>query len=172
MSQRPIYPQTFIWDGEHMTPLNGRHADRQYVVGEHYRLAPFEDRSANSHNHYFASLAEAHANLPEDVAERFPTVEHMRKWALIKAGFRDERSIVCTSKAEALRVQSFIKPMDDYAVVLASDCVVKVFTATSQSVRAMGKADFQKSKQAVLDIVAGLIGVRATTLLDNAGKAA
>src|SRR3546814_9642927 len=59
---------------------------------------------------------------------RFATPDHLRRWALIRAGYRDERSIVCASKAEAQRLAAFIKPMDDYAVVLVSEAVVKVCT--------------------------------------------
>src|SRR3546814_8478118 len=115
-----------------MVPLTPRLADRYYVVGETYSLVPQEDRSAVSHRHYFVSLHDAWTNLPEDAAERFQTSEHLRKWALIRAGYRDERSIVCASKAEAQRLAAFIKPMDDYAVVLVSEAVVKVCTAKSQ----------------------------------------
>ena len=168
----PIYPVAFRWDGEAMLPLHPRIADKQYVVGEIYRLEPREERSQASHNFYFASIAEAHANLNDDLAERFPTPDALRKFALIRAGFRDERSIVAASKAEALRLAAFIKPMDAYAVVTVKDAVVVVYTAKSQSIKAMGKEDFEKSKAAVLDIVAQMIGTTAPTLQKNAGRAA
>lgn len=167
-----IYPLEFTWDGESMTPLKPRLADRYYVVGEVYRLEPSEERSLNSHRHYFASVAEGWRNLREEFEDRFPTSEHLRKWALIKAGYRDERSIVATSKAEAQRLAAFMKPMDDFAVVVVSECVVTVYTAKSQSMRAMGKKDFQSSKDAVLGIIAGMIGTTAAHLSANAEKAA
>lgn len=167
-----ITPLVFQWDGEHMVPLNPRAADRQYVVGEQYRLAVHEERSAASHSHYFAALNEAWQNLPEDQAERFPTVEHLRKWALIKAGYHDERSIVAASKAEATRIAAFIRPMDDYAIVVSSGAVVIVYTAKSQSMKAMGREAFQDSKQKVLDIVASMIDVRPAELRHEAGQAA
>ena len=167
-----IYPIAFTWNGEVMVPLQPRLADRYYVVGETYRLEPREDRSQISHNHYFASIQEAWQNLPEHDAERFATADHLRKWALITAGYRDERSIVCASKAEALRVAAFIKPLDDFAVVTAYECVITVYTAKSQSMRAMGKKQFQRSKDKVLDIVSAMIGVGADDLKKNAGRAA
>ena len=167
-----IAPMEFEWNGEAMMPLHPRVADRQYVVGERYRLAPLEQRSMNSHNHFFSALAEGWRNLPDDLTERFPSIDHLRKFALIKAGFRDERSIVCASKAEALRLASFILPLDIFAVVIARETTVTVLTAKSQSMRAMGKQDFEASKQAVLDLVAGMVGVTADTLKANAGKAA
>ena len=168
-------PILCTWDGEAFVPLNQAQAklcDRDYVVHERYRMAPVQDRSWRSHAHYFASINEAWQNLPDNAAERFPTSEHLRKWCLIKAGYRDERSIVCSSKAEAQRVAAFVRPMDDYAVVIAREAVVMVFTAKSQSMRAMGKKDFQASKDAVLQIISDMIQVEPAKLQENAGKAA
>ena len=125
-----------------------------------------------SHRYYFASVNEAHANLPEHLAERFATPDHLRKYALIKAGYRDERSIVATSKAEAQRVAAFVRPIDDYALVVVFEAVVTIYTAKSQSVRAMGKAEFRKSIDAVLDIVSAMVGTSPDELRENAGRAA
>lgn len=154
-------PLVYEWDGDAMKPLGRfkRACDKEFVVGELYHLVIAEPRSVTSHRHYFASLHEAWLNLPEDVAERFPTDEHLRKWALVKAGYADERSIVCASKAEAQRIASFIKPMDSFAVVVVSEATVKVYTPQSQSTRAMGVKTFQKSKEAVLGIVSDIVGV-------------
>lgn len=159
-------PLPFVWDGEAMRvkPQWQRRADDLFCIGETYTMAPVEDRSAASHRHYFACINEAWQNLPEEMAERYPTAEHLRKAALIRAGYRDERSIVCTSKAEARRLAAFIQPMDDHALVAISEAVVVVYTAKSQSVRAMGKADFQKSKDDVLAKLAEMIGVRTADL--------
>ena len=167
-----IAPISFEWDGEAMIPLNPRLADRQYVVHEKYRLIPHEERSANSHRHYFAAVREAFENLPENVAENFASQDHLRKWALIRVGYRDERTIACSSKAEAQRVAAFCKPMDEYAVVVVREATVYQWTAQSQSMRAMGKKKFQDSKTKVLDILAEMIGTDTRTLQQNVGKAA
>lgn len=167
-----IPPMIFDWDGEAMVPRLPRLADRYFVVGEEYRLAPAEERSGASHRHFFAQIAEAHANLPEDLAERLPTPDHLRRWALIRTGFRDERSIVASSKEDAERIASFVKPLDDFAVVTVSGPVVTVYTAKSQSARAMGKQEFQASKERVLDFIASLIGVERGDLERNTGAAA
>lgn len=165
-----LAPIIFAWDGETMCPLArfARTCDKQFVVGENYTLVTHEDRSQASHSHYFAALNEAWKNVREDVAERFPTSEHLRKWALVKAGYADERSIVCSSKAEALRLAAFIRPLDEYAVIVVREATIKVFTPQSQSMRAMGKKDFQASKDAVLEIVSGMIGVKSAELKVNA----
>ena len=168
-------PILMTWDGEALHPRSARWAavcDQQLVVGQTYRVAEIKDRSTSSHSHYFAAVAEAHANLPEDQAERFQTADHLRKWCLIKTGWADQRQIVCASKAEAQRVAAFVRPMDEYAIVTATEAVVTVFTAKSQSYRAMGKKDFQKSKQDVLDLLASMIGVEPQQLSAEAGQAA
>jgi len=154
----------FQWTGEAMIPRLPRHADRLFTVGQVYTLVEQAERSSASHRHYFALINEAFNSLPEHIADRWSTPDHLRKWCLIRAGYRDERSIVCASKAEALRVKSFIRPIDDFAVVVASEAVVTVYTAKSQSVKAMGRAEFQASKDAVLTALADLIGVEPATL--------
>lgn len=168
-------PILFRWQGDGFTPLTPRAAaacDEHYVVGQVYRLVEQQDRSQASHNHYFAAITEAWRNLPDAVAEQFPTAEHLRKFALIKAGYADSRQIVASSKAEAVRLAAFIRPLDEYGIVTVSDAVVTHWTARSQNMRAMGKKDFEASKQAVLDLVAGMIGVTRDQLSANAGQAA
>lgn len=159
-------PLPFTWDGEAMRirPSFQRQADDLFCIGETYTLAPVEDRSAASHRHYFAAINEVWQNVPEHLAGEFPTAEHLRKKALIRAGYRDERTFVCSSKAEAVRLAAFLRPVDDYAIVSVSGSTVVQWTAKSQSMRAMGKADFQKSKDDVLEALADMIGVRTEEL--------
>ncbi|MDR7032392.1 hypothetical protein [Mesorhizobium sp. BE184] len=156
-------PLLFRYEGEGefkpATPYWGRRADLSYVVGEVYRLITFEERSQASHNHYFAALQSGFDNMPDAMRDQFPTVEHMRKKLLVRAGYADERSIVCASKAEAERMAAFIRPVDEYAIVTAREAVVRVFTAQSQSMKAMGAKRFQESKQAVLDQLDDMLGV-------------
>lgn len=159
MTDRPILMR---WNGDGFTPANrywAKEADKHFVIGEQYALIEHHARSSKTHAHYFAVINEAWQNLPEDIASDYPTAEHLRKKALIACGYADERSIVCASKAEAVRVAAFIRPMDDFAVVLTSGIVVKVFTAKSQSLRAMGATEFAASKTAVLEWLAGLLSV-------------
>ncbi len=160
-------PLPYVWDGAALRPLPAfaEAASASFSVGEVVALAPAELRSAPSHRHYFACVREAWLNLPQPHAARFPTDEHLRKYALIKAGYRDERSIVCASKAEARRIAAFIRPIDDYAVVLVEGPVIVQFTAKSQSTTGMSKAEFQASKDAVLGTLADMIGVDPATLV-------
>jgi len=165
-------PLQFRWDGESLIPLRPRQADRAYTVGQVYTLEEIKPRSLVTHRHYFATLHELWQNLPEEQADRFPSEEHFRKHCLIMTGYRDERSLVASSKAEAQRIAAFIKPADDTSIVTIRDAVVRVWTAKSQSVKAMGAKEFQQSKQDVLDYAATLVGVSVPEAEKNALEAA
>lgn len=164
-------PIKFRWDGEAMVPASARQAhlaDERFVVGQYYALDEHHERSDASHAHYFATLHQIWLSLPERVEAQFPTAEHMRKHALIACGYADKRSIVCASAAEARRVAAFVAPSDTYAIVKVEAATVTIWTAQSQSYRAMGKAVFQESKNAVLTWCADLIGVTAESVTEAA----
>lgn len=156
-------PMPFRWTGEAFEPLPRFKAacDKEMVVGQVYRMEVQEERSLASHNHYFAALAERWQSLPEHFGDRFPTPDHLRRYALIRAGYRDERTIATASKAEALRVAAFVRPMDPYAIVTTTEALVTVWTAQSQSMKAMGREAFQKSKDDVLGTIDDMLGIKA-----------
>lgn len=173
MARGAPIPMVFEWTGEAMTPLSPRLADRQYVVGEHYRLAVEGERSQASHNFYFAAIHDAWLNLPAETAAQFLNETHLRKHCLIKAGYCDKKPVLCASNTEALKLAAYVQTFDEYAIVTVEGSLVTIFTAQSQSKAAMGsKAVFEESKNKVLDIIAGMIGVTADTLRSNAGQAA
>lgn len=168
-------PIIFDWQGDAMTPASpfmARLADKHFVIGETYQLVEDHARSHKTHGHFFAAINDAWKTLPETMADEYPTVEHLRKKALIRKGYCDERTIVCSSKAEAQRIAAFIKPMDHYAIVTVSEATVRVYTAQSQSKRAMGAKLFQQSKQDVLDFIDALLGVPSGSIKREAGQAA
>lgn len=173
MSDDMTAPVLVVWGGDGFKPASPYHqkiADRDFVIGERYLMAEIQPRSYRSERHYFACLDQAWKNLPEDIAAQYPTRDHLRKKALIRCGYADERSIPCASRAEAVRVAAFVGGIDDYAIVTVKAAVVTRYTAKSQSRRAMGKEEFQKSKDDVLDFVAALIGVSAEELSENAER--
>lgn len=173
MSSRPFQFRCHF-NGEALVP-DQRTLDycrRELGDGEMITLERNEEISAQSRGHYFASLNEAWNQLPEQEAARFPTMEHLRAWALIRCGYCDERSISCESRQEAATIAAFVKPLNNYAIVDVRENVVRVFTAKSQSNRAMTKKEFGESKQAVLDIVSALVGISTDDLRKNAGRAA
>lgn len=128
--------------------------------GEIVTLDRQEERSEISHRHEFAWLKEAWNSLPDALAADYPSAEHLRKRALINTGWCDVRDYPCASRAEAVRLAATLRAeLDDYTVVIVRDAVVRVLRAKSQSRGKMKPADFQASKQAILDWVAELIGV-------------
>lgn len=157
-------PIPFQWDGRVMVPLHAGRASKVYEAGERYVLVPAQHRSQESHSHQFAWLREAWMSLPDHLAEQFPTAEHLRKWALIRAGYCDSHTITCASRAEALRVAAFIRPIDEFAVVVTNSATVTRYTAKSQSRRAMGAKVFQQSKTAIMEVVAKMLGVEVGKL--------
>lgn len=62
--------------------------------------------------------------------------------------------------------------LDDYAVITVREAVVRVYTAQSQSMKAMGAKTFQDSKTKVLDALDDLLGVERGATDRNAGMAA
>ena len=158
----------YTWNGESMQPLPrfAAMAKARFASHELYRMEVVEERSVATHNHYFAIIHEAWLNLPEHCTGRFANEDHLRKWCLITAGFRSEQSIVASSKEEAQHIAAFVKPTadDTYAIVIVQECVVTIYTAASQSRKAMGKADFQASKEAVIEVLSRMLGTEVTEL--------
>lgn len=150
-------PLTCDWDGEVFRPLHQRRADNYLTVGERYSLVQYEDRSAATHNHQFAWLHDAWQNLPEDLADQYPSPEHLRKRALIDAGYYDETIIDAGTKAAAERVATAIQAIDTFALVFVRKCFVIRRTAKSQSRRAMKKEEFQASKTAIMEVIDALV---------------
>ena len=165
-------PMVFQWDGEAMVPRAPRAADKAFVVGEIYRLAVYEERSIATHNHEFAWLHEAWKNLPEVLAESYPSPEHLRKRALIDAGFFDEQIVDAGSNAAAIRVAAAFRSREEFSLVIVRGPLVVIRTAKSQSRRAMPKGEFQRSKDAILETVSALIGVAPEALVREARRAA
>jgi hypothetical protein len=149
------------WTGDSFTPLDERAQkamDAEYVVGEIYRFERHEARSITSHNHYFAIVHGAWATLPEHLAGDFPSPEHLRKFALIKAGYGYQRKVVCSTAAEAIKTAGLLQELDEFSIVEVAEKVVTLHRAKSQSMKAMGKRDFQESKDAVLQVISQIVG--------------
>lgn len=161
-----MIPFIGMWDGENFVPALRfmRALTRDCVVGENYRLVEENERSMRSHNHYMASVAEGWRQLPESIADNFPTETHLRKRALVDAGYYDEEVIDCGSNRVAVNVAAAIRKRDDFALIFIRDQFVIIRTAKSQSLKAMGDKDFKASKQAVLEIIAGMVRVTVEQL--------
>lgn len=161
-------PLWYRWNGAAMIPMRPELAERVFRPDGHYLLEAHHERSWQRHKAYFASLHEAWSSLRSD---DYPTPEHLRKFALIRTGYYDERVLVCESEAVAERVAAFVTPLDEFAAIVAQGNLVRVYTAKSQSYKAMGRDQFNASMDAVLDYVADLVGVRREELDAQGGFA-
>lgn len=162
MPNNRIRPVLFVWDGEVMKPAPRFVAmcNRQYTVGEEYPLTLVEHRSMASHNHFFAACAEAWNNLPEDIAKRFPSETHLRRWALVQVGYATHRQTILANAKEARKHAQETREDDEYAVITINGNIVDVWRAKSQALNSMPqKEEFESSKRAVLDLLAEMIQV-------------
>ena len=138
----------FVWE-----------CDQNFVVHQKYRMDIVDERSAASHSHYFACINEAWNNLGESQAKRFPSPEHLRKWALIQANYCHADHRVFSTKQDALTAAAAVRARDKYAVISVNDNIVTIFTAESQSLKDMDKQRFQASKDKVLEILADMLHI-------------
>lgn len=162
MTEKTAPPIYFVWTDEGafrpLTDYLAKKCDEYFVVGERYRMAEEPERSMKSHAHFFAELNDMWKSLPEHLEADFPSFEHFRKHCLILAGFCDKRTFVASSHAEALRLAAFMRPVDQYAVIVVQNKLVVMMTAQSQAIPAMRSKDFQKAKDAVFNQAAILMG--------------
>lgn len=164
---------TYQWDGKVMRPLS-RFVDiceRTFEIGERCILTKKEYRSHASHAHYFACLHDAWLNLAEEYGDEFPSSEHLRAWCLVKAGYADKQVITCATPDDAARTAAIASSREKIRIVSLDGCVVTIWVPHSQSMKAMGKKEFQDSKTKVLDIVAAMARTTRQDLEANAGKA-
>jgi hypothetical protein len=164
MTDAPLLMQ---WTGDGLAPATpwwAKRVDEHLVVGERYFVEVRHERSEATHRHEFAWLREAWLNLPERLADLYPTPEHLRKRALIDAGFYNEMAVDCGSNAAALRAAAAFRAIDDFAVAIVRGPIVLVRRAKSQSHRAMDRQEFQASKTALMETVAAMIGTSIDVL--------
>lgn len=171
MQRRRIH---VVWTGASFVPQGPdmRYCQFMFGAGQVLVCDPEEERDMNSHRHYFAQLKEAWRNLPEELEEKYPTDEIFRKKLLIENGFFHLDEVVCDTARDAAVVAAFMAPLDPSCIIRVSGNVIRKYTAMSQSVQAMGRSDFQKSKWAVLNHAATLINVTPKQLEKNAGRSA
>lgn len=157
-----------------------RVAEKQFHVGDEYPLIVMQPRSRASHSQYFAAIGDGFENLPENIAARFPTAEHLRKWLLIETHWCTEKEFEFEGRdaeKQARRLALFIRTEDEHArisisKVSATKFKVIVRKAMSQEHAAMDKETFQASKKDVLDLLEQLTDVPKGSLMKNAGRAA
>jgi hypothetical protein len=171
----------YRWSGSAWEPI-AQFAEqvKAFACGQFEELEVVEERSKETHSHYFLCIREVWRNLPEHLVDRFGTderegTEALRKWLLIKSGFRDQRTIVAATKKQAQDIAASAQWLDRHVVVLIEGCIITLFRARTQRMMKSGedgmdKKDFAASKEATLREGAHMIGVDVATLSEM-GKA-
>jgi hypothetical protein len=160
-----------MWNGEAMVPTRPKDADKRFVIGRRYWLDEVSERSWLSHQQQFAWIAEAWNNLPHNMAEMFPSPEHLRKAALIATGWHREVVIDAGNRAAAARVAAYARGEDEFARVVVRGSTVVVQKARSQRMHGldrMDRAEFQKAKGDILGWIAELLDVEPQHLVGAA----
>lgn len=140
-------PMIYSGDGLFMADRRAvQMCEDRFGVGEALTMAPVEERSKRSHDHFFVTMDELWGTLPEHLSDRYPNADTFRRTALISTGHCDTDTTVCASHAEALRLRAVARRLAPDSIATIRGAVVTIYTAHSQSMKAMGKAIFQKSK--------------------------
>lgn len=151
-----MIPLIYMGNGEFRasSPYHVRRCEQAYGQGELITVEVQDDRSMASHRHYFAQIADLWETLPETLAGDFPSSEHLRKFALIKAGYCKQTKLVLPTHEEALEAAAMVSELDSYALCEVTGRVLTVWVAKSQSRKAMKTAAlFEKSKADVLEVI-------------------
>lgn len=166
------------FDGDALRP-DGQYATEQLRerlgAGEALLIDIEPSRSKRSHGHQFAFVNTAWKNLPEALkgVPYAATAETLRKHALIATGHCNASMVAVGEHDRAERIAALVhtvaEQVNGYAVTEAKGSVVWCFTPVSQSEKAMGKEEFQRSKTDILNWLADLIGV-APEELSSMGK--
>jgi hypothetical protein len=112
-----------------------------------------------SRRYFFAALRDAWANLPDQMRDRFPNAEVLRKNALIAIGYCDVMTVVAGSKSAAPQIANAFKARDQYCIAIPRGDVVTIYTARSMARRVLLKKDFLQVADRVFAWIAETTGI-------------
>lgn len=167
----------FEWTGTVMRPL-AYHADlcaRTFEPGKRYKLIEFSERSRETHDHFFATVAGYWQNWPERYERDLPSADHLRKHALIRTGHYLQSVMAHASLEEATAyVRDFIRYVDyaEGSITSTHGTATVMRIAKSQRKQVMDAAEFQKSKQDVLEFCQAVTGISPEQMLREVKKGA
>lgn len=151
-----------LWTGtafEPRTPFQRRLASERFGSGEVVYVQAEHERNMSRHRACFARIRDLWQTLPERYAleQWAQSPEHLRKYALISTGYCDTHTLACKTKTAAIAAAAFMRPIDEFSVVVAKGTTVVRYVAKSQSVAAMGAPVFRASMEAVETFIERLI---------------
>lgn len=143
---------------------------RQFEHGEDYALGPVEGVSSKSRAHFFASLKSAWDSLPFELVQQYPSVAHLRKKAVVVAGWAKHTHTVFDTPKDAVNHAKDLRKIDEYAVIKCSGCVVDFWIAKSIRPGQINGKKWQEVKDKALDWVATLARTTRAELEANPGS--
>jgi hypothetical protein len=133
-------------------------------------------RSLDQHRRYFLLIAAAMEHWPEHHEHQFTSIEALRKYLEMKAGWREigaQIPLSGISKERAMMLaEAAIRGAGSYAMpVLHRDTLV-IFKPKSISFARMPHLEFNALNNAVEDVIRNIIGVEPEQLLKEKERAA
>lgn len=166
----------YLGDGR----LTAAHQTDWHVLKENLQegdiVAMTEDagRSMKQHRWLFACIRKAYDTLPERQISRFPSEEHLRKYALIKAGWCDVHQQAFSSPvnaelaAKAFKVGANLTTEGkNFTLAIANGNIVTYAVPRSISFKACKGQAWETVCQGVVDYLCELVGCDVTQLLDG-----
>ena len=137
-------------------------------------------RSVEQHRRFFALLRAMYRHWPESSEFQPESEEHLRKWVLIKAGYREITEIPVefadreTTRLLSFAIESAIRASGSYAFVRPdlNGGRVAVFRAKSIAFGKMGQAEFNRLNDAVEEVLRAETGLEPDAVLREEERAA
>lgn len=148
--------------------------DEHLTAGDLVCLTEDNSRSMKQHRWLFALVRKAFDTLPMDQVLRFPSEEHLRKYALIKAGWCDINTQSFSTPemaklaAKAFKIGANITTDGrNFTMTVVRDDTVMYVTPRSISLRACKGAEWESACQGVVNYLCELLHCDVTQLLDG-----
>jgi hypothetical protein len=158
-------------------PLNPAQVSKKFKDGELYFFKADTRRYWPRHQWFMATIRSCWESLPEDLQERFPNPEFLRKHLLIKAGYSKVTKIKYSSKQEAFATASLVsKLMDDYSEIKVDGTTLRMETARSQAIKItdddelMSNEEFTESCEMVFNSLAIMLGAAKEDIVKIHGE--
>lgn len=129
-------------------------------------------RSLSDHRRFFALIHAAYQQWPESHDFQPRDADHLRAWLTAKSGFRDTTTIDLPEESTEdmrrlflLSIDAAIKSSGGTAFVVPYRDCVAVITAKSIAWDKIDQKEFNRLRDAVTDLIEGIVGVSADELL-------
>lgn len=135
-------------------------------------------RSSADHRRFFGVLAAVFHHWPEGHEFQPDDAEHLRKWLLIKAGYRDVTMVPIETDAPAVMraivpiVEGAVRAANGHAFIKPHGHGIAVFRAKSIAWDKLDQKAFNRVRDAVQEVIRAETGLEPETLLKEVEQAA